>query len=142
MTKPKTINDYAHRNTVTIDIDAPLADAVSSMQAHRIRHLCVLEEGRLVGILTDRDVKRALPSVFTADLAESQYEKVLTEISVGRVMTKNPITVSLETPLIEGVSLMLTHRISGLPVIEEGQLVGIITETDCLLALRDFLQAS
>lgn len=113
---------------ITLNPRATLAQARALLDQHRIRHLLVLEGGKLAGIITDRDIR----SVTSA----SSLEK----LRVGEVMTKNVITVGPETRIQEAAKLLLTHRIGGLPVVKRGELQGIITETDLLKALVEIME--
>ena len=112
---------------ITIHPNASLAEARALLNQHRIRHLPAIEEGRLVGIVTDRDIRSAASA--------SSLEKV----KVADTMTRNVITVSPDTQVQVAAKLMLTHRIGGLPVVKKGELLGIITETDLLHALVEIL---
>jgi CBS domain-containing protein len=90
--------------------------------------------GHLVGIITDRDLRRAANSPFV--VREQWYDNfILDHIEVGSCMTPNPVTIGPAEPVAEAARLMRNHKIGGLPVVSEGQLVGIVTETDLL----DFL---
>jgi acetoin utilization protein AcuB len=100
------------------------------------RHIPVVENGALVGIITDRDIRLAVnsPFIFRERL---QDEALLTETLVAVCMTPNPLTITENAPLHKAAALMLEYKISGLPVLTEpvGQLVGMITTTDLLKAL-------
>jgi acetoin utilization protein AcuB len=104
------------------------------MQDHRIRHLPVMEEAELVGIVTDRDIRLNLPSPATG-LSVWEINYILDKLTVGEVMTKTVITIGASRPIEAAAELMLDHRIGALPVLEGGRLVGILTETDLLRAL-------
>jgi CBS domain-containing protein len=112
---------------ITIHPRANLAEARAFLDQHRIRHLPVVEGGKLVGILTDRDIRSAASA--------SSLDKV----TVAEAMTRNVITVSHDTQVQEAAKLMLAHRIGGLPVLNRGALQGIITETDLLNALVEIM---
>jgi acetoin utilization protein AcuB len=103
------------------------------MRRKVIRHLLVTEGERLVGIVTDRDIRLNLPSPATS-LSVWEINYLLTKLTVGDVMTKAVITVEPERPIEEAARLMLERRIGALPVVSEGGLVGILTETDLLRA--------
>jgi acetoin utilization protein AcuB len=118
---------------VTIRPDAPIAEAQHLMRHRRIRHLPVVEGGRLVGIITDRDVRTALPSPATS-LAVGEIRYLLDRLLVARVMTGSVISIGPDASLAQAVGLVLAHRIGAIPVVEAGGLVGIITETDLLRA--------
>jgi acetoin utilization protein AcuB len=103
-----------------------------------IRHLPVVEGGRLVGIVTDRDIRQASPSSATSlEIHELHY--LLEKLKVCDVMTTNVVTVAPGTPIDEAARLMLQHRIGSLPVLRGEDLVGIITETDMLQALVELM---
>jgi acetoin utilization protein AcuB len=103
-----------------------------------IRHLPVVEGGRLVGIITDRDIRQSSPSPATGlEIHELHY--LLEKVRIQEIMTKKMYTVTPDTPIEEAARLMLTHKIGGLPVLREGTLVGIITETDILRAFVEMM---
>jgi nucleotide-binding universal stress UspA family protein/predicted transcriptional regulator len=103
------------------------------MRHRRIRHLPVVEGGRLAGIITDRDVRTTLSSPATI-LAVGEIRYLLDRLLVERVMTRSVITIGPEASIGDAVGLILSHRIGALPVIEDDRLVGILTETDLLRA--------
>ena len=121
------VKDRMSPRFITIGPDASLAEARSLLDQHRIRHLPVVEDGNPVGIITDRDIRSAAPA------------SSLGQVKVGEIMTRNLITVTPGTQVQEAAKLMVTHRIGGLPVQQEGKLVGIITETDLLNALVEIM---
>jgi acetoin utilization protein AcuB len=110
-----------------------VSEAREVMRRKVIRHLLVTEGDRLVGIVTDRDIRLNLPSPATS-LSVWEINYLLTKLTVGDVMTKAVITVEPERPIEEAARLMLERRIGALPVVSEGGLVGILTETDLLRA--------
>ncbi len=120
-----------HRMTqqpVTVSPRDTLATAQEKMTAGHFRRLPVVHAGVLVGILTDRDVRR--------------HVGVEERTRVGAAMTETPLTVSPLTTVEEAVQLMLKHQISGLPVVENGKVVGIITTSDILHAFLEMTGAS
>jgi acetoin utilization protein AcuB len=110
-----------------------VSEARELMRRKVIRHLLVTEGERLVGIVTDRDIRLNLPSPATS-LSVWEINYLLTKLTVGDVMTKAVITVEPERPIEDAARLILEHRIGALPVLSEGGLVGILTETDLLRA--------
>jgi acetoin utilization protein AcuB len=122
------------RTLFTVDEEAPLAAAIRLLKDHRIRRLPVLRQGRLVGIVSDRDLKEASPSKATSlDIWELHF--LLEKLKIKDVMTPNPITIAPETTIEKVALIMLEKRIGGLPVVEaSGGLVGIITEDDVFRA--------
>ena len=110
-----------------------VSEARELMRRKVIRHLLVTEGERLVGIVTDRDIRLNLPSPATS-LSVWEINYLLTKLTVGDVMTKAVITVEPERPIEEAARLILEHRIGALPVVSDGRLEGILTETDLLRA--------
>jgi acetoin utilization protein AcuB len=122
--------------TVTPSVAIPRVQQL--MVDRRIRHLPVVEDGRLIGIITDRDVRTVQPSPATSlDTRELHY--LLGRLTVRAVMTRPVITVAPHEPLDTAVRLMLENRIGGLPVTEGERLVGILTEVDLLRAFSTTL---
>jgi acetoin utilization protein AcuB len=108
----------------------PLSTADALMMTHTIRRLPVMDNGRLVGIITYSDIRSARPSAaHSINLWEMQY--LMSQLVVAEIMTANPVTVSQDATVGEAAQLMLKQRIGGLPVVDaNGALVGIITESD------------
>lgn len=121
-------------DVVTPDITVP--EAAKIMKKGGFRRLPVVKEGRVVGIVTDRDLKEAMPSDATS-LSIWELNYLISKLTVGEIMTRDPITVADTLPLQAAAKLMLEHKVGGLPVVREGKLVGIVTVTDVLKA---FLQ--
>ena len=115
----------------TIDASATLADVLAVMSRRGVRHLPVLAGDRLVGLISDRDLKRAVSSLATAG-GTSNIQALLGQTPASRMMSTPVHTVEAGFPLEEAARLMRIHRISALPVMAEGQLVGIVTDTDVL----------
>ncbi|HEY3174911.1 MAG TPA: CBS domain-containing protein [Candidatus Polarisedimenticolia bacterium] len=135
----RTVEELMTRKLLTMDEDQTLREAMAMMQRHRVRHLPVMKGGRLSGILTDRDVKRATPSLLTG-VSQEEFDRVLSETSVSHVMTRNPYTVTPSTSLKDAVKILIDRRFSSLPVVEANKLVGILTITDLLRALHETLE--
>lgn len=128
------VADIMTRNPVTVTPRNAIRTAINLMREGGYRRLPVLDRGRLVGIITDRDLRRAANSPFV--VREQWYDNfILDHIEVGSCMTPNPMAITPGATIAEAARLMRNHKIGGLPVVAEGQLIGIITETDLL----DFL---
>ena len=124
---------------ITVSPTTSLAEARELFVMKGIRHLPVCEGERLVGIVTDRDIRMALPSPLTS---LSVWTLRLSECAqVDAVMTRGVITIAADAPLLDAVQLMLAHRIGALPVTAEGRLVGIISQMDVMRALAQVLGA-
>ncbi len=128
------------RNVITIEREASLRRARRVMENHRIRHLPVVEGRRLVGILTDRDIRQAAPSS-AASLTSRERDEFMDFLRVGQVMTRRIISVTPITSISEAARLLRRYWIGCLPVVEDRLLVGILTSSDLLevlaLILRD-----
>jgi acetoin utilization protein AcuB len=128
------VKDWMSKDPVTINDDTSMMKAIHLMKQNRFRRLPVLHEGRLVGIVSDRDLKEASPSkATTLDVHELYY--LLAELQVKDIMTRDPVTVSPEDSVERAAQLMLENTISGLPVVvDQGQVVGILTQSDVFRA--------
>lgn len=128
--KQQLIKDWMTRDVVTVTPDTILPEAHRLMSDHNIRRLPVVEDGRLVGIITRGDVRGAEPSEATS-LSIWELNYLLARLAINEIMTSNPVTVSGDATISEAAQLMLEHKISGLPVVDEnGRVAGIITESD------------
>jgi acetoin utilization protein AcuB len=140
MGQPARVRDFMTRNPVTLRDDDLLRQAVEVVMVRRIRHIPVLDaEGRLVGIVTDRDVQGTLPSPLSA-AAPEEYEAILETTPLARIMTRNVITVAADDLAGEAVETLLADKIDGLPVVENDRLVGIFTVRDVLRAFLSLLR--
>lgn len=130
------------RNPVWVDENDPMKKAMDLLKERGIRHLPVLKGGeRLVGIVSERDIKQASPSPATAlEIREIYY--LLDKVKVRQIMTRRPYTVSPTAPIEEAALIMREKKIGCLPVVDEGRLVGILTETDILDAFIESMGVS
>jgi acetoin utilization protein AcuB len=92
----------------------------------------------LVGLVSDRDIKRASPSILQG-IDKSEFERMMEDTPVSRIMTREPFTVKETTPLVEAVSILIEKKFGSLPVVDGKELVGIFTEIDALKVLLDTL---
>ena len=129
------------REPVTAAEQTSLQEALLLLQRHHIRHLPVTEGNALIGIVSDRDIRRASPS-FLSGVDRSTYEQVLSETPVSRIMTREPFTVGHDTKLVEAVRTLVEKKTGSLPVVNGTQLVGIFTEIDALKVLLRTLIAN
>jgi acetoin utilization protein AcuB len=117
-----------------VDMNDSMHRAINLMKEEQVGLLPVMQKGKLVGVLTDRDVKRASASDATSlDIHELIY--LLSQIKIGDIMSKNPIVVAPDHTIEETAAIMLKHRISGVPVVDNGKVVGLITQLDLFRAL-------
>ena len=129
------VKEWMTEDPIVLDENASIMKAVQIMKEHSMRRIPVVRQNKLVGIITDRDVREATPSKATAlDVHELYY--LLSEIKVKDIMTPNPITIHADETVEYAAVIMLENRISGLPVVDdEGHVVGIITQTDIFKVL-------
>ncbi|MBI3099095.1 MAG: CBS domain-containing protein [Planctomycetes bacterium] len=132
------VADKMTREPVTLAERSTLREATELMRSRRIRHLPIVDGRKLIGIVTDRDVKRATPSV-VGGASKEEYDRTLDRTTLGQIMTRNPVSVFPSTTMRDAVALIVRERIGSLPVVLEGELVGIVTETDCMKAYLDLL---
>ena len=133
------VRDWMVPDPIIVSPQATVADAVVLLEAHRIRHLPVMDVDRLVGMITDRDVR--LASMPRARMEPAQPDALLRLIRVEQVMSPDPTTAAPDMPIAEAARLMLERRYGGLPVVDDGRLVGIITQGDLLKALLTYLHS-
>ena len=124
------VKDWMSRPVITVDAIDSMHTAMKLLKEHGIRMLPVLKNGKLKGIVTDRDLKRTSASdATTLDVHELLY--LISTLKVEKIMTPNPITVPYDFTVEETAEVLLKHKISGAPVLDaKGNLTGIITQTD------------
>lgn len=127
--KTQLVKDWMTSNPVCATAHTTLPEALQMMQERRIRRLPVVEQGRLVGIVTRGDLRGAQPSEATS-LSIFEIHYLVGRITLDRLMSKNVLTVTPGTTIGQAASLMLKNKIAGLPVTEDGRVVGILTESD------------
>lgn len=133
------VHDWMTTHLVVVTPETSFAEAERIMRQRMIRRLPVVENGRLIGILTFGDVRKARPSEATS-LTVWEIKEQLNKLKVKDVMTYHPITIAPESSVGEAAQLMLQHKIGGLVVVNHlNQLVGIITESDIFrLVVKDW----
>lgn len=127
------VKDWMTPRVVTVSPNERLKRAWTLLLEYGVRHLPVLEGGRLVGIVTDRDIRQALPSRATA-LRVHELFNLLDGVTLREIMTKGVVTVTPDQSILAAARLLIEYRIGALPVVDDGRLVGILTETDVLKA--------
>lgn len=129
------VRNWMSQMVITVDVNDSMMDATKKLKEHDIRMLPVMKKGKLVGIVTDRDLKRASASdATTLEVHELLY--LLSEIKVKELMSKDPITVPFDYTMEETAEVLMENKISGVPVVDnEGKIVGMITETDLFRAM-------
>jgi acetoin utilization protein AcuB len=127
------VRELMTTSPITVGPETPVLDARQLMIDKRFRHVLIAEGPKLLGIVTDRDIRLNLPSPATS-LSVWEINYLLARLTVASVMTKSLVTVSPRQDTRDAARLMLDHKIGALPVVDGGELVGIITETDLLRA--------
>jgi acetoin utilization protein AcuB len=133
------VAEVMSRTVVTLTPEQTLRDAVELLRSKHIRHLPVVENSKLIGIVTDRDVKRATPSLLSG-VDRDEYDRVLDETKIAQIMTREPMTVTPESGLKAAVKIFIDRKVGALPVVSGSQLVGIITEIDLLRVFHGMLK--
>jgi acetoin utilization protein AcuB len=133
------IKERMSRPVITTHPDTPIMDALNLMQQEQIRRLPVVDKrGRMVGIVAKEDLLHAAPSdVSSLSVWEMNY--MVSKITVDRVMTKDVTTIDEDTPLEEAARIMADNKVGGLPVMHDGKIVGMITETDLFKIFLEML---
>ena len=124
------VKNWMSKTVITIDTEDSIQDAMKLLKTHKIRMLPVIKKGKLVGVITDRDIKRASASDATT-LSVHELNYILSKIKVKDVVSKRLITVPYDYTIEETAEVLLNNKISGLPVVDhDGKIVGTITQSD------------
>lgn len=126
------VKEIMTKNPVTISPDESVPSAVALLKSHGFRRLPVMDRGKLIGIVTDRDLKEAMPSSATS-LSIWEVTYLLGKLKVHEVMSKSVVTVAEDARVEDAAYTLLRHKFGALPVVDaKGELVGIVTVTDVL----------
>ncbi|ALS74413.1 MULTISPECIES: acetoin utilization AcuB family protein [Planococcus] len=121
------VEEIMKKDVFTLRSDQTVQDVLDLFEEKRIRHAPIVDDGKVVGIVTDRDLKDAMPSMFTVSPKGEPYKKKVSEI-----MTKNPM-IAHPLDFVEEIALLFyEQKIGCLPVVSQNELVGFLTETDLL----------
>jgi len=135
------VRERMSRNPVTVQHDVSITEALKVMRENQVRRLPVLDdEGGMVGIVSEKDLLYASPSPATS-LSIYELHYMLTHLKVSELMTAEVRSVAPDVPLEEAARIMADNKLGGLPVMESGRLVGIITETDIFKVFLELLGA-
>ncbi|MCS6840908.1 MAG: CBS domain-containing protein [Roseiflexus sp.] len=125
-----TVRDWMSQPPICVSDTTTLSEARRLMHKHRVRRLPVLDsDGRLAGIVTEGDINRIADS-HAYDARQYNPHQRAADLPLRDFMTRNVITVGPDEPVIAVAQLLLRHRIGGVPVVEEGRVIGVITESD------------
>jgi len=123
------VGEIMSTNVVTVTEDTLVDDAKKIMDAHKIRRLPVMKKDKLVGLVTKHMLLEAAPSPATSlNIWELHY--LLSKMTVNKIMVKNPFTIFPDMPVEEALQLGQEKGYGGFPVVEDGRLVGVVTESD------------
>lgn len=128
------------RPVISIHPDMPIHDARNLFKQEKIRRAPVVKNGKLVGIVSDQDLIDAAPSRATT-LSVWEMNYLLSKITVKDIMTKEVITIDESTPIEQAARIMVDNKIGGLPVLRDGKVVGMITETDLFKVFLELMGA-
>ena len=133
------VQDAMTVNPVTVTVDATLPDIARLMHDKKIRRVPVMDKnGKLAGIISDRDVRENMPSPATT-LSKWEINTLLDKLRASEIMTSPVLVTAPDCPLEEAARVLLEKKIGALPVVRDGDLVGIVTETDFFRAFVDML---
>jgi len=123
----------------SVQANDPLKTAVRLVVENRIRHLPVVLGESLVGIISDRDLKRAMPSIVAGSTAE-EYQAFMEKTTIQEVMTADPLACAPDDELVDLVRQFCDKKVGAIPVVDDGRLVGIVTQTDMMQAFLTMLE--
>jgi acetoin utilization protein AcuB len=133
------VKDYMTAEVTSLQDSDTLLDAAMVFVRSSFRHLPVLQGKKVVGIITERDVKQFAPSLLSRTTAD-EYNQIMETTPISRVMTKNPTTLRPDQPIYEAAQILHNRRMGCLPVVENNELVGILTTTDLLGLLIQMME--
>ncbi len=134
------VGERMSRPVITISPDMPIVDALNLMKREHIRRAPVVKDGKMVGIVSDKDLLNASPSPATS-LSVWELNYLLSKITVKEVMSKKVMCVDEDTPIEEAARTMADNKIGGLPVMRGEEVVGMITETDLFKIFLELMGA-
>lgn len=135
-----TVGEMMTREVKSLKVEQTLLEAMQFLRENDVRHIPILEGERLVGVLTDRDIKRATPSALDPNQREV-WERIVTETTLARVMTRDPSTLGPQASMREVLRAFVEDRIGCMPVMADGKLVGIVTAADLFRTMLSSLDA-
>lgn len=123
------VEDFMKKEVITADVKTPVMAALETMKHNKIKRLPVTKGGKFVGLVTRSMIRDASPSAATS-LSVYELNYLISKMTVGDIMVKDPITISPDLPVEEAIWLGKEHGIGAFPVFDKNELVGIITESD------------
>lgn len=135
-----TVGDYMTADPITLEPEDSLMRALEVMRLRGVRRIPVVLGGMLVGLVVEGDLKREEPSTLTD--SQDDFNRVMEGTPISRIMVQNPVTATAAQPLVEAAEILHSTKYGALPVVEEGRVVGILTDNDLLRALMDLLRGA
>jgi acetoin utilization protein AcuB len=135
--KRPTVKEFMTPDPFTLEPEDSLMQALETMRLRGVRRIPIVLAGMLVGLLVEGDLKRAEPS--TLSQSQEDFQRVMEGTAISRIMIQDPVTVTAATPLLEAARILHDTKYGSLPVVEDGRVVGIITDNDMLRALIEVL---
>lgn len=132
------VRNFMKKDVITVDFNTPIMAALEIMKQNKIKRLPVTKSGKFVGLITRAMIRDASPSEATS-LSIYELNYLISKMTVGNIMVKKPVTLSPDLPVEEAISLGKEHGIGGFPVVEDGELIGIITESDIVWVVSNAL---
>lgn len=134
------VGERMSRPVICVSPEDPINEVLAMFRNEHIRRAPVMQEGKLVGIVSERDLLNASPSSATT-LSVWEMNYLISKVKIKNVMTKKVITVDADIPIEEAARIMADKKIGGLPVVSNGKVVGVITETDLFKILLELMGA-
>ena len=134
------VGERMSRPVISVSPDAPINEVLAMFKREHIRRAPVMKDGKLAGIVSESDLLNASPSSATT-LSVWELNYLISKVTVKNVMTRKVITVDAGTPIEEAARIMADKKIGGLPVVDAGKVVGMITETDLFKMLVELMGA-
>ena len=131
------VGDVMSRDPVTLGPEESLMRGLEVMRMNKIRRIPIVLGEKLIGLLTEGDLKRAEPS--TLSESEEDFNRVMDGTPVSRIMIKELVTVDPDTPVLDAARTLLSQKFGALPVVSGGRLVGILTDVDLIRCLEGLL---
>jgi len=125
------VRDCMSVDPATVGPKDSLQKVIGLLRRRDIRSVPVIENGRLIGVVTDRDVRQVAPA-YPLSRDEDEIRRYTENLTVTAAMTADPMTIAPDAPLVEAAKVLETYRISSMPVVDDGRLVGMLTVTDVL----------
>ncbi|MFQ5407597.1 MAG: CBS domain-containing protein [Anaerolineales bacterium] len=128
------VRDWMTKQVITGDTELTLPEAHELMKEHGIRRLPITRNGKLVGIVTRSDIRGAQPSSATS-LSIWEMNYLLSKLTMGKIMTEAVFTITPDATLKDAATIMHDKKVGALPVVADGQIAGVITESDVFRAM-------